>query len=244
MTRYFWLREDEAATSAFNGSFDGALKWALPGAKCPECGVTWSSWGHHYPCVDLSSLPEHALFEQPRPEPFTEFARLRALVRPLAPANSELPPGTEFGPRVGQASGAFGPFTWQGSSILLVRRDTLEQLQAQGLRGLTGCRTELRFRQKTAPELLDLQIEPRGRLHPDCVPPNVPPPCPTCGRFAFSRPDAPVLDADSMPWDVDLFRVGNFATMLIGTQRLMEAVRHLELPGIAFQELPVRSAVS
>lgn len=50
------------------------------------------------PCVDLSQLPERREFEKPRPEPFHEFARLRELVRPLAPANAALPPGTLFGP--------------------------------------------------------------------------------------------------------------------------------------------------
>ncbi|MBZ4417860.1 double-CXXCG motif protein [Myxococcus sp. RHSTA-1-4] len=240
MTRYFWLREDETATARFSGSFDAAHAWGLPGVQCPGCGATWSSWGHHYPNVDLSQLPERREFENPRPEPFPVFARLRECVRPLAPPNVELPPGTALGPLEGRASGEFGPFTWQGTSLLLVRRDALERLQAAGVQGLLGCRTELRFRQKNPPALLDLQIEPRGRLHPDCIPPDVPPPCAICGRHAFSRPDEPILDAASLPGGLDLFRVGNFATMIIGTARLRDAVHSLELPGIAFRELLAR----
>jgi hypothetical protein len=34
--------------------------------------------------------------------------------------------------------------------------------------------------------------------------------------------------------------VGNFATMLIGTERFMDAVRRLELDGLTFHELPAR----
>jgi hypothetical protein len=34
--------------------------------------------------------------------------------------------------------------------------------------------------------------------------------------------------------------VGNLATMVIGTERFMEAVRRLELDGIRFHELPTR----
>jgi uncharacterized double-CXXCG motif protein len=124
--------------------------------------------------------------------------------------------------------------------MMLARRDALERLQADGVRGLLGCRTELRFRQKDPPELLELQIEPHGRLHPDCIPPDEPPPCVTCGRFGLARPDEPILDAASLPPELDLFRVGNFATMIIGTERFMEAVQRLELHGITFRELQTR----
>jgi uncharacterized double-CXXCG motif protein len=189
--------------------------------------------------VDLSQLPESGEFEKARPEPFIEFSRLRELVRPLAPPDVELPPGTGFGPLMGRASGKLAAFEWL-TAVLLVRRDAMEHLQAEGVRGLLGCGTALRFRQKNPPELLELQIEPRGRLHPDCIPPEVAPPCATCGRFALTRPDEPILDAASLPTDRDLFRVGNFATMLIGTERFIEAVRRLELDGLIFRELPTR----
>ncbi|NMO13415.1 hypothetical protein HPC49_08625 [Pyxidicoccus fallax] len=237
MSRYFWLREAEKAVTA---SFDAAHKWGLPGARCHTCGTTWASSGHQYPAVDLSQLPERHAFEKARPEPFPEFARLRELVRPLAPPDAALPPGTTFGPLVGRASGKFGPFTSLGHVLWVVRRDALERLQAEGVRGLQGCRTELRFRQKDPPELLELQIEPHGRLHRDCIPPDVPPPCATCGWVYFRLPEEPILDAASLPTDLDLFRVGNYATVIVGTERFMDAVRRLELPGITFHELPTR----
>jgi uncharacterized double-CXXCG motif protein len=240
MNRFFWMREDKAVAAKYGGYIDASHRWGLPGARCLACGATWSDVGHEYPCVDLSQLPERGDLEKPRPEPFPEFARLRELVRPLAPANAELPPGTDFGPLEGSAFGRFGPISWGGGVLLLMRRDALARLQAEGVRGLLGCQTELRFRQKNPPELLELQVEPHGRLHPDCIPPDVPPPCTTCGRHGFSRPDEPILDAASLPTDRDLFRVGNFATMLIGAERFMEAVRRLELDGITFRELPAR----
>ncbi|MFP2934671.1 double-CXXCG motif protein, partial [Pyxidicoccus sp. 3LG] len=231
MHQYFLLNEDMATTAKYGGGIDGWHKLSLPGAKCHDCGVTWAGAGHEYPGVDLSQLAERKAFEKARPEPFAEFARLRELVRPLAPPNAELPPGTGFGPLVGRVFGALGSFAWVGGLKLVVRRDGLEALQKAGVRGLLGCRTELRFRQKNPPELLELQVEPHGRLHPDSIPPDVPPPCPTCGRHAFRWPDEPILDMASLPLDRDLFRVGNFATMIIGTERFMEAVRRLDLDG-------------
>ncbi|WP_164017486.1 double-CXXCG motif protein [Pyxidicoccus trucidator] len=240
MTRFFWLLEDETATARYTGDFNAAHKWGLPGVECPTCGVTWGGAGHDYPGVDLSQLPERGEFETARAEPFAEFARLRELVRPLAPPNAKLPPGTNFGPLVGTARGDFGPFTWLGSSRLLVRREALDRLQEEGLRGLLCYRTELRFRKKDPPELLEPQMEPRGQLHPDCFLPDVPSPCVTCGRLGLRRPDEPILDAASLPTDLDLFRVGNFATVIVGTERFRDAVRRLELDGITFRELPTR----
>ena len=240
MSRFFLLDEDRAAAAKYKNTLDAWSKLGLPGSRCHTCGVTWATSGHEFPCVDLSQLPERKEFEKARPEPFAEFARLRELVRPLAPPGAELPPGTGFGPLVGRASGEFGPIEWVGGMKLLVRRDALERLQAEGVRGLLACPTALRFRQKNPPELLELQIEPRGRLHPDCVPPDVSPPCTTCGRWELTWPDKPILDAASLPTDRDLFRVGDFATMIVGTERFMEAVRRLELDGITFRELPTR----
>ena len=34
--------------------------------------------------------------------------------------------------------------------------------------------------------------------------------------------------------------MGNFATMIVGTERFMEAVRRLDLDGLTFRELPTR----
>ncbi|WP_426748134.1 double-CXXCG motif protein [Myxococcus faecalis] len=237
MSRFFWLSEDKKSITA---SFDATHKWGLPGAHCDTCGATWASGGHQYPAVDLSQLPERREFERARPEPYAEFVRLRELVRPLAPPHAPLPPGTHFGPLVGSTSGRFGPFTSQGDMLWVVRRDAFESLQAEGVRGLLGCPTELRFRQKAPPDLLELQLEPHGRLHPDCLSPDVPLPCETCGWVYFRLPDEPILDAASLPTDLDLFRVGNYSTVIVGTERFMNAVQRLGLSGIVFHELPTR----
>lgn len=241
MTRYYWLVEDTAATSRYNGDFNATHRWKLPGlSACPGCGATWASVGHYYPAVDLSAHPEQHAFLKARPEPFSEYMRLRELVRPLAPPRAHLPPGTRFGPLEGTARGELGALTWQGNSLVLLRRDTLEQLHAEGVRGLLGSRALLRFRQKSPPEFFELQLEPHGRLHAACIPDDALPPCGTCGRLDVSRPEAPVLDAASLPLDRDMFRVGNFATMIVGTEQLREAALRLGLSGLRFHELPLR----
>jgi uncharacterized double-CXXCG motif protein len=189
--------------------------------------------------VDLSSLKDQAKFSARLEEDYGEFERLRELVRPLAPPGAALWPGASFGPLVGSARGSFGQLVMPYGWSLLIRREALEQLQSEGMRGLQGRRAELRFRQKNAPELLELQIERGGLLHPDCLPAR-PPPCPKCRRDGFRLPDHPILDAASLPQDRDLFRLANFGTVIVGTERFVDTVRRLGFEEVAFRELPVR----
>ncbi|HEX8440671.1 double-CXXCG motif protein [Archangium sp.] len=234
--RYFTPQEDRSA--GYTGFVDAAPKWGLPGIRnCPACKATWSG-GVSYPSVDLTPVAALANFEKARAEPIEEYERLRELVRPLLPPGALLEPGTTFGPSVGKAQGRFGPFVLNYLWVLMVQREALEKLQAEGLRGLKGCRTELRFRQRNAPELLELELFPVGRLHPDCLPPGHEPPCPRCGRLRVQRPDDFLLDARTLPGDLDLFQLADYS-VIICTERFVDACQRLGLDGIAFHPVPI-----
>ncbi len=238
MTKFYRLRAPR--TSRYTGHISARHKWgALPGLHCPECKATWAGSYTAYPSVDLSSLPERGEYEKARSEPFEEVMRLRELVRPLVPHGSPLRPGATFGPLVGTATGTFGPLFFQLLGATLIRREALEQLQTEGIRSPRGFPTELRFRQKNHPELLELEILAHGRLHPACTPER-PPPCPKCDRDDFTFPDDPILDAASLPTHTDLFRLSDFETIFIATERFVDAVRRLELDEVDIRELPVR----
>ncbi len=239
MTRFYRVQFPER--SRYTGNLNAKHKWgALPGLRCPECGATWAGSSTGYPSADLSALPERKEYEKPRPEPFDEFVRLRELVRPLVPPGAQLFPGAEFGPVVGTATGTFSPLFFYFLSMPLIHREALEQLQAEGVRGLRGFPTELRFRQKKHPDLWELEILPHGRLHPDCTPPGRRPPCPKCGHDHFTFPEDPILEAASLPTHTDLFRLSDFETILIGTERFVDAVRRLALEDLDIRELPLR----
>lgn len=173
------------------------------------------------------------------PQPDEAFERLRELVRPLVPPGAPLPPGTQLGPLVGTARGSFGAFFYDFPWTVLIRREALEQLQAAGIRGLAGYRTELRFRQRKSPELLELQLERHGQLHPECLPLARPVPCERCGGGGYKRPENPILDAATMPEALDLFRLADIG-MVVASERLVEAARRLELDGVLFEALPSR----
>jgi len=237
-TQYFVIEEDRSA--GYTGFIDASHKWGLPGVlNCPSCKATWGA-GFIYPSVDLTSVEALADFVEARPEPIEEYDRLCELVRPLLPPGAILQPGSDFGPLVGKAQGRFGqlvsPYPWW----LLAEREALEKLQAEELRGLKGCRTELRFRQRNSPELLELEILPKGRLHRDCLPPDYQPPCSRCGRGFVPLPDDLLLDATTLPKDMDLFRLEDFPQVIVCTKRFAGASKRLGLDGVVFQPLPVK----
>jgi uncharacterized double-CXXCG motif protein len=225
----------------YSGGYDLGHKWGLPGIHCPLCDATWASTGVAFPSVDLSHFPDREKYSARVEEDYSEFERLREQVRPLVPPGVQLKPGTDFGPMVGAARGEFGPLCLRHPWTLLFRPEPLAQLTAEGLQGLKGCRTELRFRKKDPPELLELELLPHGRLHPDCLPEERPPICTQCERFGVRLPDDPILDAASLPSHLDLFRLEDFTTVIIATERFVEAVRHLGYEqDILFRELPLR----
>jgi uncharacterized double-CXXCG motif protein len=236
--RYFKVENDRS--EVYTGFIDGVHKWGLPGLlNCPVCKATWGGDAKAYPSVDLTPVAALADFETPRPEPIEEYERMCELVRPLLPPGAVLEPGAAFGPRVAKAQGRFGQFVLSTPYWPLVQREALEKLQAEGLRGLKGCPTQIRFRQRASPVLLELELVPVGHAHPDCLPPNRKPPCARCGRVGLTRPNPLVLDASTLPTDLDLFRLRDFSTTVVCTERFVEACHRLGLDGITFSELPV-----
>ncbi len=234
--QYFTIDEDR--TAGYTGFVDAAHKWKLPGIRnCPACKATWGG-GFSYPCVDLTPVAALADFETARPEPIEEYERLCELVRPLVPPGALLDPGTTFGPSIGKAQGRFGPLVMNYCWVLMMQREALEKLQTEELRGLKGCRVQVRFRQRNSPELFELEILPTGRLHPDCLPPGTPPPCPRCGRLGAPLPDDLILDAATLPSHVDLFRLADYSQVIVCTERFVDACKRLGLDGVAFRPLP------
>jgi len=236
--KWYWLRD--VPTPRYSGSYHDAHQWSLPGVHCPACDAVWSDGSDSYPSVDLAHLPEKDKYVARLEENYTEFERLREQVRSLVPAGVPLWPGTRFGPLIGPAKGEFGPLNMYFPWMLLMKREVLEQLQAAGVRGLKGCRTAMRFKQKNPPELLELELLPRGRFHPAHEPSDWPEPCVKCGRRGGKRPEEPILEAASLPEGLDLFRVGDFMTMVVGSERFVEAVRRLGFEqDVLFQALSV-----
>jgi uncharacterized double-CXXCG motif protein len=235
--RYFMVKADES--SGYTGFVNGSHKWVLPGVDtCPACKATWGDVSRTYPSVDLTPVTALADFTDAWAQPIEEYERRRELVRPFLPPGALVEPGTLLGPLVGSAQGRFGSLALLHPWILLVQRAALEKLQAEDLQGLRGCPTQLRFRQRNAPELLELELLPVGRAHDDCLHPKRKPPCPRCGHCRLTLPDDLVLDAATLPSHLDVFRLEDFSVAMC-TERFADACQRLGLDGVVFNPVPV-----
>ncbi len=240
--KFFRLEAD--TTSRYTGDLSRAAhRWGLPGVEtCPACGVGGGWAGIQYPCVDLSGLSQSELkpFSDPWPVAFKDFVQLRERIRPLVPQGAVLEPGARLGPLTGAASGAFGPLSLQDWT-LIARADALATMQEAGLRGLVGGPVEASFRARTPPRLCELQLELHGRLHEACFPQPRRGPCLTCGsEDARALPEAYWLARESLPAHLDLFRLRDFPTLVIVTERMVEVTRRLKLDGVTFHPLEAR----
>lgn len=237
--RYYAV--EDVQEPRYSGTFNASHQWRLPGIHCPMCNATWSTGVDAYPSADLSHLPDQVKYSARLEEDYAEFERLREQIRPLVPPGVPLWPGTKFGPLKGSARGEFGPLYMYFFYAMLMRGEALRRMQAEGVQGLKGCRTKVAFRKKDPPELLELELLPRGNMHPDCLPTDRPPPCTKCGRRGWRRPDDLILSAASLPTDLDVFRLEDFLTTIIASERFVETVRRLGYEqDIVFRELPVR----
>jgi uncharacterized double-CXXCG motif protein len=239
--KFFEVLEDTSTPQT--GAIDGASRWCIPSIECAVCGG-YGGLGESYPTVNLNDLPERTVLEEPRSlqsVSLEEYHRLRELLRSRVPAGAPLEPGTQLGPVSGKASGRFGDFFFQAPWTLWASPSAVEKLQAEGVRGLRGAPGTLRYRGKTPPNLLELELLIRGNLHPSCFPADWQPPCARCGSNRNGYPAEPAaLKAETLPEDVDLFRLHEFKTVILASERFANAVTRLHLEGLTFRELPVR----
>lgn len=214
---------------------DAAHEWGLPGVRCPACGATWAMAGPAFPALDPSGLPSAGKYRDGWPVTPEELEALRRPLLPLLPGGYVPPPGTQFGPLVGKARGAFEDFVWVNPWTLLLGREALTKLREAGVRLPAAVAPRLKFRGGAPAELLELQVEPAGELAEESFA-EAGRPCPACGRDG-RRPERFIVDARSLPSGVDIFRVRNFPTLILVTGAFAEAAGRSGLTGAVFVEV-------
>lgn len=230
--RIFCVREVLKKT----GYIQAAHKWGLPGVTCHVCGSTWGNIGLDYPSVDLSAFPENERFVDPWPVPLATFEELKKIIKNAFPRLEQLKPGTSFGPLFGKATGKLDGFVWNMPWALLITGDAQNKLKRFDLSLPRAVSPILKFK-KEPQEIFEYEILPRGILLNGIYPPEYPRFCTACGRDGATMPEKLLVDVSSLPKDLDMFRLSNFSTVILVTERLVEAVKELGINGAFFQEV-------
>ncbi|WP_186002118.1 double-CXXCG motif protein [Corallococcus sp. Z5C101001] len=223
----------------FTGYINGVHKWGLPGGLCPVCHASPGGLGEAYPSVDLSGWAHRQELAEARQVPLEEYERLRDLLRSQVPFEAPLLPGAEFGTLSGKASGKWGDLHLPDPWMLVMRRDALKRMRDDQGISLHASNIDLRFLGREEVDLLELELHCQGRLHDSCFPGGREPPCERCGRQGGRLPDAPMLDGRTLTTDSDLFRLRDYTTVIIASERFVDAVARLGLEGVVFKEVPV-----
>lgn len=210
--------------------------WSLPGVKCSVCKSTWSVIGVAYPCVTITDSILAEKLKKPQPISEFEFTELIKEIVPLFSGDFFLPPGTEFGPLEGKAWGIFGDFAWLNPWTILVQNETYGRLAEAGIKLPKVVSHNLRFRAKNFPELLEFQIEPLARLSQSSYSVAEPARCHACGRETRSATRI-IIDQNSIPEHVDLFRIRDLPTFIVAKERLFEICEEENLKDILFSEI-------
>ena len=229
---------DEASRQNAEG-ITARHKWGLPGVKCHGCGETWAQSGVAYPSVDLSDLPTEPEYQRLWPVSLEILEERRQIVAPLLPDKSISPPGTSFGPLVGQMQGGFGDFAWANSWTLLVQPEALEQLRTSGVKLPKAVRAQLTPKKSNVRELFEFELEPRVKLSASSYRSDSVPRCNACGRDPINLARKISVQGSSIPSDIDISRDSLFTTLIFANDRFVEAVKRLNLTGLEFQKVDV-----
>jgi uncharacterized double-CXXCG motif protein len=211
-------------------------KWGLPGVKCHLCQETWATIGVAYPSIDLSSLPNEKQYRRLWPVSLAEFEERRRPLLDLIPDGSVPPPGTELGPLVGTARGAFVDFVWVNPWTLLAQPEALEQLRKTDVKLPKSVPALISFKKANIDALVELELEVRTIVVRSAFSHGLPQ-CQTCARVQAKMPEEIIIQQSSIPSDVDIFRDRLMTTLILATDRFVEAVRHANLAGLEFREV-------
>ena len=233
--RIFEIREDQFRRKV--GHIDATHKWGLPGVVCPVCNQTWATISLEYPSIDLTNFVDEKLYRVARPEPLSEFLRLRQKIADAFPQLIVLKPGAVFGSSVGKAiGGRLDGFVWRAWWTICLEAGALEKLKDSGLSLPNSVKAELKFK-KEEQEVFEFDLPLKGKLTNGVYDGIQLKYCYGCGRDSASKPDEILIDQSSIPTDIDIFRISNFTTIILVTERFVKAVTDSHIKGAIFNEV-------
>jgi uncharacterized double-CXXCG motif protein len=233
--KIFSIEYDPSVKARF---VEASYKWCLPGVSCPVCNSTWGGCGLEYPSVDLSGLPEIAEFKTPRVEPLEQIKILKQIILKAFPSLPKVEPGTSFGPLFGKGKEHYDGFVWSSHWTLLITTNALSKLNDSELSLPKAVKANITFK-KQSEDLHEFEILPEGKLLNGIYPPEYPKYCSACGRNSITMPQNIIIERSSLPTNIDMFRLGNFPTIILVTEKFVNAVNELEIKGIIFHEVEV-----
>lgn len=224
---YEVTREDD---DRYRYRFTVRRSCVLMGVECPRCD-SWAMTGIQYPSVDPVTLtsdviPRRHLHGSRSSEPMTVevFNDVAKKLAPILGPDRPVEPGAHYGPLHGKATGKVPDVAWVKAWTPLVRESVFRKMLAEGIE-ITGVPADIQFKQSPQESLIELEILPTARIHPD-------PPmrkCELCGRVPTIRGRG--VDAATFNHSIPLQRVREWPTKILANEAMAEFVWNQNLAG-------------
>lgn len=217
-------------------------KWGLPGVSCSVCNQIWSNTGIEYPSVDISRLRIGKQLEKGWVASLEVLENLKSEIRKAFPSYVILLPGTSFGclvgKEVGKKLGYFNDFIWNMPWTVVVKERVLDKLKSANLNLPEIIEPKINFKRQTQ-KIYEFEIVPIGKLLNPIYEKENDIACLGCGRVGVSMPEKIIIEKKSLPNNCDIFRLSNFTTIVLVSERFFESVKKFELKGILFEEVEI-----
>jgi uncharacterized double-CXXCG motif protein len=209
----------------------------LPGIRCDVCGDTWSTTGVAYPSVEIGVLPKRVFTRGP--VSLAEFLFLRdEIIRALG-KNVPLPPGTGLGPLSGTTAGVVERLEWLNPWTLLLSSSAVVDLRSYGvLFDAAPVRLSTVGSPATRLALYEIAIPPSPSVDVEGTADEVSV-CHVCGFTRIGRPEQLRVHLTGSNSESDLLRPANFPTLILATDRFVDAADACHLPNVAFDHVVV-----
>ena len=206
-------------------------KWGLPGVECNDCKETWANTGINYPTINLEELDERHLFEKPKVVDVLTYRKLVGIIKTHFPQLEMLTPGTRFGNLVGKLDGKpFNNFVPSFPTDILIEEILLKSLSETKLNLPNWVQVNLVNKNNTR-KIYEFELLPKGKLLNPIITNQV---CKTCEHESVIKPNSLIVDKESVPRNLDIFRLSNFSTIMVASERFVEKIKELKIESVEF----------
>lgn len=211
-------------------------QWGMPGVTCTVCGQTWGNVGLEYPSVNLTDFPYKDRFVDRWPVSTAIYQELEKLIKKAFPNIEILEPGTGFGQLVGTVEDRLEGFVWNMPWSITLTNDALQKLQASRLLLPTVVNVDLG---DDATSVLEFALPLQGHLANGVYDGTQTAQCVGCGRDSVTLPEKILVDSRTVEGNFDIFRLRNFSTLVLVTERFVDEVKRAGIKGAIFAEVKV-----
>ncbi|HEY3856549.1 MAG TPA: double-CXXCG motif protein [Verrucomicrobiae bacterium] len=221
---------------------DGRLQFALPLVLCEYCDRRSGAWSAKFPALRVPRRVQHLVHRDQEPVFLEKFREIRDKVERAMGTDIGLPPLSQLGQFSGKLLwGECEDIEWAGVDLPLISKKALKALSNRGIQLTTGV-IDLVKRKKKITTHVAIQCDIVPMLAPATIKGLGYKHCKECGNY-YAPSTAPRMRdypcqfvRACWPEGEDLVRLGEWPTVILASERFVEAVNDLKLTGYSFVE--------